>query len=461
MKNKTTSKGKTSAIKFLTEDDFNVFTAEDFKAHPTAYKFNSYVEEDLISIRKELNSMKSYSASNIGQQLLKKMDQEKEIDTSVKFNIGFICKLATEDKLVLNLDELKDFVQRMASISAIKIMSRLIVSIINGDTCMPEIQTIVGTDPDSGKLVIYINDGMQRISTIVNFVQNRLVLKGTGTVLDGHTFSDLPDSIQEIFLNRLIRFHVIHKTLMGYRICFFKTLNLSSTRMTMGELVNTNYSSQKATQVAHDILKKNESVQKVFLPTNKKIDRRLTGESEILFAVACHYIYTENIRLKYVSGKCGMINKFMELDEVKRYDSDIRRLMNITPEVCEKMNHYFGPSFTKRIKTNAKYTTQNPHFPAQYEPNVHTSAVCSTYTSVLYFVTMMLFDKFGKLSEAAVQEIAMNIDTIFGSESFLRSYNTSVNAKKIINRMSYVMNEAVNPVLDKHGFDTFATRIIK
>ena len=459
MKNKTTT-GKTSKRKNLTEKNFVVFTAKQFKENPDAYRFNNYSDARKIAVRKETQIMDSFDVYDVTNQLIQRMDENDEIDVSIRFSVEFICKLAEQKKLVINKDKLEDWVQRLGNVAAVTTMSRLIISLINGDACMPEIQTIVGENPENGNLVIFINDGMQRITTLVDFICGNFTLKGTGTILDGCKFTDLPDSIRKILLNRLIRFHVIHESLMDYRIYYFRTLNTTSTKMTMGELINTKYSSYKVTHAARKKFA-SENVKDVFLPATKKPDIRLNGEAELLFATACHYIYTQNIPVNKVSGKCDMINKFMSLDEVKKYDLTIKRLINATPEVCAKMNYYFGPSFTKRIDLKTKYTTQNPLFPAQYEPYGRKNAVCSTHTNILYFVTMMLFDEFENMPAEAIQEIAMNIDMIFGSDSFIRTYNTSVNAKKIINRMSYVMNEAVNPVLDKYGLDTYATRIEK
>jgi hypothetical protein len=381
------------------------------------------------------------------------MDKADEIDTNIRLSIEFILDLVARNKLVVNLKEFKDpNGQRIGDAIANKTASNLIVSIFNGDTCMPNIQAMFIVIRDRKGVHLCITDGMQRICTIIRYIMDELTITGTGTILDGTKFSDLPTEIKEIFLKRLVNFHIIHDCMSEYGPDFFRTLNNTSTKMTLGEILNSKYSRFTVVEEAKKLMKDPE-VMDFFLNANKKDDKHLHGVAELLFAAGAHYIKTERICSRNLGGgKAEIINKFVEVDEVAMYSDRIKMFMSFIPDVCKKSNTHFSKYMNKKIKADMTMSMHGDYFPAGYEPYARRNAIISAHSSVLFYVTFGLYEVIDHMAKEHVQEIAMNLDTMFGDRYFKERYNTSVNGRKILERLDYTWDTAVQPVLDKYGY---------
>ena len=435
----------------MTIANFKTFTLADMKAVPSDNYFNTKNPNmKVIGVRID-NNVTYRPLFSILPSIFKEIEAADTMDIRVALTMDEIRNLVVNGKMLVNdkLASRKDKVQRCYVMPQQK-ASQLILSLINGDNTMPDIDVVI--TKEGGNLVLYINDGLQRTQTICKFLNNELRICGTNTKLDGCYFSDIPDDIKEIILNRIVHAKVNHPCTIVYRSKTFETLNTSATKMAAGETLNAKHGDKKAFEVAIERIVNSQEIRKVFCGISKKKaeDVRMQGVSDLLYAVSSYYLIENDAGIGSCNGKEEIISTFMNLKKVVDFDCEVEALFNSVYNVCCNINTYFGAEFCHRMK-HSMLAPANDHFVPDYMPVMRTDAINTTIATVMFYVTMKLSDTFKTMKKSDIQILATELDKTFADIAFRHNYMKSVCGHTVKARNEYVWNEVVCKVLDELG----------
>ncbi len=212
--------------------------------------------------------------------------------------------------------------------------SRFIESILLGVPIMP---FLVSSIYDcAGKLEII--DGSQRIRSIYKFINNEFKLKNLRKLykLEGLYYEDLPSWVQNDFMLRDFRFHVItEKADLTVRADIFDRVNTSSKKLTDSEIRKGAFQGEFYSFIIDCA---NNKLFRKLCPISNEIAKR--GEYEEL--VCRFFAYSE----KYTEAKhevAGFINRYVQDKTKSGFDrTEMENSFNMMLKFVEK---YFEPNY--------------------------------------------------------------------------------------------------------------------
>ena len=440
-------------MKMLNSKDFKTFTLDEMRANPNDAYFNTKTPGmKVIGVRVEKKNISRYDFLDILPEIFKQINDTEDMDIRFALTVKELADLVESGKIRTNDNttmQRNDKTQRFCVISQ-KSASMLALSIINGDNTMPDIDVVITME--NGSLVIYINDGLQRTSTISKFIHNQLEIVGTGTKLDGCKYESLPDDIKKCINNRIINIKVSHPFTMLCRDKTFGTLNTTSTKMSDGEKINAMFGTTKAFDKAIETIR-DRFVAEVFCGATKKNqeDIRMDGVSNLLYSMASYFLIEKEYGLGASASKTAVISRFLESPEISSFNEEAEQFFNSVYMAVRDIIKYFGVDFCRKMRTS--YTMPNRgNFVSGYEPVLRTNGVNSSFLTTMFYIIMKFADTFNSMNKEQMQEIATLIDKTFADKDFSISYMKSVTGKTVRDRAIYVYN-VVKEKLDEMGID--------
>jgi hypothetical protein len=259
-----------------------------------------------------------------GEYLELKTADRRVITQKTDPPIKEICERLDKNKMISNPDFQRSYVWDNKPI----IKSRLIESILL-DVPIPIIYT--SETPDGKEEVI---DGQQRVITFQGFKNNRFALKGLTILseLNGKKFQDLPEHLQDKFLDRGITIiKILKESQKDIKFEVFVRLNRGSVKLNEQELRNCIYRGN-FNDLLKDLRKNKDFIrlQALEKPHNRMID----AERILRFFAFC-----DKSERNYKSPLKKFLNDYMESKRIisDKELEDKRRLFKKSVELCQQV----------------------------------------------------------------------------------------------------------------------------
>ena len=265
---------------------------------------------------------------------------QKRIDYDTRdFPVSFIVEQFSEEEYFI-----PDYQRKFVWPEEYK--SRFIESLILGYP----IPLIFLADTLEGRLEIV--DGVQRISTLSDFLADTIILRKLTKLksLNGFKFTDLPKSEQRRLKSKSLRVIVLRKdTELETRTDLFDRLNTSSYNAKTAEIRRGAYSTNPLMKLINKLAKSKEFKDVTHLSDNK-LKRREDTE-----LVSRFFAYTNNYK-KFGHSVTTFINEYIvetgqnfRMDEKRKFEKEFKTVMVFAQK-------YYPDGFTKVTINNRKDT---------------------------------------------------------------------------------------------------------
>nr|WP_321291740.1 DUF262 domain-containing protein [uncultured Trichococcus sp.] len=213
------------------------------------------------------------------------------------------------------------------------------------------------SDTLQGRLEIV--DGVQRISTLSDFLDDTIVLKGLKKLktLNGFRYSDLPLSEQRRLKSKSLRVIVLRKdTELETRTDLFDRLNTSSYTAKTAEIRRGAYKTNPLMQLINKLSKSKEFLDVVYLSDNK-IKRREDTE-----LVSRFFAYSNNYQ-NFSHSVNTFINEYIvETGEI--FNVETRRIFEKEFKMVMKFAAKYYPNGFSKVMNNNRKDTPRVRFEA-------------------------------------------------------------------------------------------------
>ena len=449
------------------------YTIDEAMHTPNVPRYNN-LENFASPIYYCVENTMNRSSYDVMEDICKKFQEEKDNCIMFKITLKELCDLVTSGYLKLNRkNKAHEIPVQRGDVTAPSAKSKIIVGLINKDNTMPVLDMQAFIDKTTGEICIKPQDGNQRCNSIYDYIVGDMKLCGTGTILDGTVFRDLPASAKKAIEGRTVYVKILEK---GCDIQFaarFKILNTTQTKMSSGELLNTTNSENEAYQKARELMRTNKSVNMIYGKTSPmspviKEDTRMLNMSRFAFSVCSTYLMNTS---GIVNGaKHSSLNKLVDdVMSTAMNDNDVmddlNNLFEVAPSVCKNIEKYFGAYFCNILTADTIATTSRKtyirvshddckHFVPGYKHyDRHNSKRSQSIQSIVFYITFRLMSAGGKMlvSDDAMREIVTNIDNMIGDSDYHDAYEEHKGSAYTGKRIEYIMSECVAPVCAKYG----------
>jgi CRISPR/Cas system CSM-associated protein Csm2 small subunit len=237
---------------------------------------------------------------------------------------------------------------------------------------IPPIFLLEKLDEKTGKTVYEVIDGVQRLTTLVNFKHDKLKLNQLEELVELNCtqFGTLPTSLTSFFLTRQIQTVIIKSsTAPNIQFEIFERLNQGAVSLNHQELRNCMYHGQFNNFLIR--LSKNETYRKllevfsVFRPVEDGVpDRNRMLDVEFVLRFFCLYeLHNRSETKNYVYPTKEVLNRYMRIrtnNEENAPDITFEQLKELFEKVVNMVHKVFGKNSFKKFvlgKTTGKKST--------------------------------------------------------------------------------------------------------
>lgn len=205
-------------------------------------------------------------------------------------------------------------------------------------------------DTSEGRLEIV--DGVQRISTLSDFLDGTITLRGLIKLktLNGFKFEDLPLSEQRRLRSKSLRVIVLRKdTELETRTDLFDRLNTSSYSAKTAEIRRGAYSTNPLMKLINKLAKTKEFKEVTYLSENKLKRREDTELVSRFFAYTNNYENFGHSVTTFINEYIVETGKNFDLETRKQFEKEFKLVMRFAKK-------YYPNGFTKSMGNNRKDT---------------------------------------------------------------------------------------------------------
>lgn len=440
---------RTTKEKKFTKADYFITTYDDTK-RGVVYDNNAN-PKDLIAFY-QYDNIPEYSKSKDTEKFLKDIHEAfnrlRRNAVVIEVTIEFLKTLIGDKTLKINKSFIekngeRDMKSQRKYVWNEEQKSRFIISVINGSPIIPTANILI----DENEQILLTIDGIQRLYTIISFLENKFKITRTETKLDGFYYSDMPIECRYILLDHPVQISVVHSSYARYFEHYFEILNNTQIKLSKGEKINSYL--YKEAKDAYSVITKaasNEYVKKAFGFSENDI----RDDAFATFVQTTAMIYLLEDHGFKNAGPVMLTKEFAATKDVQTCCPDIvNYYTQVVPETCKKMVSFFGERFCFSITNDIGIEIESNCFPKGYIPYGRTGTkVISTHVIPVFYIIRKYFDQFDDMSGNERKEIAKIIDTIFASEEFTSKEHAD-SRNNIIKKIEFVESK-ISHIVNKY-----------